>query len=217
MLQSATTTIVFDTGPDFRQQMLRADVRVLDAVVFTHHHKDHVAGMDDVRAYNFLLERDMPIYGQAATLEHLRREYYYIFEHADYPGVPRLALHTIEPYHPFSIGDILLEPLPYQHGGMQVLGYRTGNFAYLTDVKDIPPPTMDRLHGLDTLVVSALRKTPHHSHLNLEEALSLIEYLKPKRAFLTHISHLMGRHAEVSAELPEHVQIAWDGLGLQVG
>jgi phosphoribosyl 1,2-cyclic phosphate phosphodiesterase len=216
ILRSDTTTIVFDTGPDFRQQMLRADVQKLDAVVFTHQHKDHTAGMDDVRAFNFKQKRDMPIYATEAVQEHLRREFYYVFEQSDYPGVPRLKFHAID-HDPFGIGDLELLPIPAMHREMPVLGFRRGNFAYLTDANYIPSASMARLKGVKVLVLNALRKKPHHSHFTLAEALVIGEELGVEKLYLTHISHLMGRHAEVSAELPSFAEIAYDGLRLEVG
>ncbi|MEM7657418.1 MAG: MBL fold metallo-hydrolase [Bacteroidota bacterium] len=212
ILQSEKTTLVFDTGPDFRQQMLRHDIQHLDAVVFTHQHKDHVAGLDDVRAYNYQQQQPMPIYGSDATLNHLKQEFAYVFAVKQYPGVPKLELHPIKGRNSFPIGDIELQPIPVLHGEMPVLGFRTENFAYVTDANYIPSSSKNMLKGLDILVLNALRKAEHHSHFNLEQALALIEKLQPKQAYLTHISHLMGTHAETSKELPDGVEIAYDGL-----
>ena len=212
LLQSDTTTLVFDTGPDFRQQMLRQQVDVLDAVVFTHSHKDHVAGMDDVRAYNFFLKRSMHIYADPFTLDRLKVEFHYIFE-GDYPGVPRVVLHKITD-EKFQVGDISLQPVPVMHKDMPVLGFRSANFAYVTDANYISPTSMERLMGLDILVLNALRLKAHYSHFNLDEAIEIIETLKPRKAFLTHISHQMGMHERVNAYLPEHIELAYDGLEL---
>ena len=211
VLSDQETTLVFDTGPDFRQQMLRYQVKDLNAVLFTHSHKDHTAGLDDVRAYNFRYKRNMPIYANAATLKHLRREYYYIFENQDYPGLPRLELNEIDTAA-FPVGTMEVLPIPIWHGRMAVLGFRVNNFAYLTDTNRIPPASMDLLQGLEVLVLDALRKEKHPSHFSLGESLEVIEALKPRRAFLTHLSHLMGTHAEVEATLPDSVRIAYDGL-----
>lgn len=211
ILRSAKTTICFDAGPDFRQQMLREDIKVLDAVVFTHQHKDHTAGLDDVRAYNFRLKRDMPVYATEAVIEHLRREYYYIFEQSDYPGVPRLDLREINA-SPFQVGDLHLTPLPLMHGKMPVFGYRIGDFAYITDANQISDLALARLKGVRYLTLNALRKEKHHSHFNLEEAVAVAQQIGAEQTYLLHISHLMGRHAVVSRELPSGIQFAYDGL-----
>ncbi|MDX2246967.1 MAG: MBL fold metallo-hydrolase [Bacteroidia bacterium] len=213
LLSSETTTLVFDTGPDFREQMLRAKVDRLDAVVFTHAHRDHVAGLDDVRSYNFLQKKDMPVYADAETLGHLQREFYYIFENATYPGVPRLQIHPLD-LQPFTVGDIPLVPIPVKHGKMDVLGFRCGSFAYLTDASFIPENSMSLLEGVEYLVLNALRIEPHHSHYHLEGALELVEKLRPRRAFFIHISHLMGKEEDIKPLLPEGVELAWDGQTL---
>jgi phosphoribosyl 1,2-cyclic phosphate phosphodiesterase len=215
VLQSNETTIVFDTGPDFRTQMLKYGINWLDAVVFTHQHKDHTAGLDDVRPYNYLQNRDMPIYVSEAVEEHLRREYYYIFERPDYPGLPKLQFHRIQGGQAFQVGDIELMPIPIMHGNLPILGFRAGKFAYLTDTNNIPDESRPLLEGVEILVIDALRKATHYSHFSLKGALEEIERLQPKNAYLIHISHLMGSHAEVSKELPEGVELAYDGLTLE--
>ena len=209
LLQSEHTTLVFDTGPDFREQMLRVGVKKLDAVVFTHSHRDHVAGLDDVRAYNFLQNRDMPVYGNRETLDHLKKEFYYIFENAAYPGVPRLQLHEIGD-GPFQVGDIDLIPVPVLHGNMAVLGFRSGDFAYITDTNFIPASSMEILKEVKYLVLDALRIDIHHSHFNLEQAVNVIQEIRPERAWLIHISHLMGREESVSHMLPLGIELARD-------
>ncbi|MEM6347680.1 MAG: MBL fold metallo-hydrolase [Bacteroidota bacterium] len=211
VLRSEKTTICFDAGPDFRQQMLREEIKVLDAVVFTHQHKDHTAGLDDVRAYNFRLKRDMPVYGTTAVLEHLKREYYYIFEQSDYPGVPKLDLREIDSAS-FRIGDLELLPIPLMHGPMPVFGYRIGDFAYITDANYISDASRERLDGVRYLTLNALRKAKHHSHFNLEEAIQLAQEIGAEQTYFLHISHLMGKHADVSKELPSGIQFAYDGL-----
>lgn len=211
ILRSEQTTICFDAGPDFRQQMIREDIKVLDAVVFTHQHKDHTAGLDDVRAYNFRLKRDMPVYATDAVIEHLKREYYYIFEQSDYPGIPKLDLKEIET-DAFQIGDLELLPIPMMHGPMPVLGFRVGDFAYITDANYISDAARERLVGVRFLTLNALRKAKHHSHFNLEEAIALAQEIGAEQTYLLHISHLMGTHAEVSRELPSGIQFAYDGL-----
>jgi phosphoribosyl 1,2-cyclic phosphate phosphodiesterase len=207
--------LVIDSGPDFRQQMLREKVDALDAILFTHEHKDHISGMDDIRAYNFRSKRPMDVYASEAVQRALQREYYYIFEPDPYPGVPRVKLHTIST-EPFEIDGIPIVPVKVMHYQMPVLGFRVGDLAYITDAKTISSEEKTKLKGVKVLVLNALRKAPHISHLNLDEALQLIDELKPERAYLTHISHLMGKHNLVSEELPDGVEIAYDGLKVLV-
>ncbi|MEM6764038.1 MAG: MBL fold metallo-hydrolase [Bacteroidota bacterium] len=214
VLSSGDTTLVFDTGPDFRQQMLANRVQEVHAIVFTHKHKDHTAGLDDVRAFNYHLRRPMKIYANQDTITHLHKEYYYIFENQDYPGIPKLLLEEIFSDCSFQVGDINLLPIPVMHGGLEVLGFRVRDFAYVTDAKLIPPSSMKLLEGLDALVLNALRIKPHHSHLTLSEALEVIAQLSPRRAYLTHISHLLGKHEEIARQLPDNVFLAYDGLQL---
>jgi phosphoribosyl 1,2-cyclic phosphate phosphodiesterase len=216
VLRKGNTTISFDAGPDFRMQMLRNKVNSLDAVVLTHQHKDHIAGLDDVRAYNFILRKQMPLYGNAMTLEHVRtREFYYVFEERKYPGVPQIVLHEIGTT-PFQIGEIELMPVPVMHHKLPVLGFRVDDFAYITDANFIPEESMNKLGGLKVLVLNALRREPHLSHFNLKEALEIVEILKPERAYFTHISHLLGKHADLEKELPKGVELAWDGLTIEI-
>lgn len=191
--------------------MLRQGVDRLDAVVFTHQHKDHIAGLDDVRAFNYHQQRPMPIYGNAATLARLRVEYSYVFDAADYPGVPRLELHEI-PDGPFTIGDIALDPVPVMHKDMPVLGFRCGDFAYVTDANFIPEASMAKLQGLEVLVLNALRRRPHYSHFTLEEAIEVVQTLRPSKAYFTHISHELGLHAAVTEELPPGIALGYDTL-----
>jgi len=211
ILRSSTTTICFDAGPDFRQQMLREEINVLDAIVFTHQHKDHTAGLDDVRAYNFRLKRDMPVYATSDVITHLGREYYYIFEQSDYPGVPKLDLREINT-ETFQVGDLELLPIPMMHGPMPVLGFRVGDFAYITDANFISDAARERLQGVRYLTLNALRKAPHHSHFNLAEAIQIAQEIGAEETYFLHISHLMGTHAAVSRELPSGIQFAYDGL-----
>ena len=216
LLRSDEGCVVFDTGPDFREQMLREKVKGLDAVVFTHQHKDHTAGLDDVRAFNYFQHRDMPVFGTPAVHDHLRREFYYIFEAKDYPGIPKLDLQEIDPERPFEIKDLRLTPIPMLHGKLPVLGYRCGDFAYLTDVNHIPDSSYDLLEGVKCVVISALRHQTHYSHFTLEEALEALERMQPEQAYLTHISHQLGAHAEVEKLLPPHVKVGYDGLTLDL-
>jgi len=210
LIETETQNIVVDTGPDFRQQMLRESVQSLDAVLFTHEHKDHVAGMDDVRSFNFKQEKAMDVYASEAVQTALHREFHYVFAAEKYPGVPSVNLHTID-HAPFDVNGETIVPIKVWHYKMPVLGFRVRNFAYVTDANRIEPQELDKLKGLDVLVVNALRKEEHISHFNLQQALELIVELQPKRAYLTHISHLMGKHADVAQELPPNVEIAYDG------
>jgi phosphoribosyl 1,2-cyclic phosphate phosphodiesterase len=211
MIQTPETSLVIDTGPDFRQQMLNNRVQKLDAVVFTHEHKDHVAGMDDIRAFNFIQKKDMDVYASEQVQQALKREFPYVFNKDKYPGVPLVKLHLITDAA-FSIGDIDLLPINVKHYIMPVKGYRIGKLSYVTDAKEIEAKEFDKMRGSEVLILNALRKSKHISHFNLDEALAIIKEIKPKKAYLTHISHLMGLHDEVSKELPPNVEIAYDGL-----
>ena len=215
MIDSGKTKLVIDTGPDFRQQMLREKVGKLDGIVFTHEHKDHIAGMDDIRAFNYIQKKDMDIYATMNVQNALRREFHYVFEQDAYPGVPRVNLLTID-NKPFMVGDIQLIPIHVLHYKMPVNGYRIGDFTYITDAKTIADEEMDKMRGTKILVLNALRKAPHISHFNLAEALQIIADIKPEKAYLTHISHLLGLHKEIETELPENVQLAFDGLTIEI-
>ena len=211
IVRAGGQTTSIDAGPDFRQQMLREQVTDLNAVVFTHEHKDHVAGLDDVRAYNFIHKRDMPVYATERVEQALRREFHYIFAPNPYPGIPRIDLRRVND-EPFEIGDARWWPLPALHAQMPVLGYRIGGLAYITDANLLQPLAWERLKDVDVLVINALRKAPHVSHFNLEEALEVVERVRPRAAYLTHFSHQMGLTAEVAAELPKGAFPAVDGL-----
>lgn len=211
LVRSGGTNLLIDAGPDLRQQMLREDVRELAAVLLTHEHMDHIAGMDDLRAFSFAHEppRPVEIYADARTLAAVRRVYAYAFAASGYPGLPQFNLHAVAE-QPFSAGGFSVLPFEVMHHNLPVRGFRIGKLAYITDAKTIAQEEKEKLRGLDVLVVNALRRTPHISHFNVEEALELIGELAPGRAFLTHISHYMGLHASV--ELPPHVHLAYDGL-----
>lgn len=215
LIEVAEQTFVIDTGPDFRQQMLREQVRRIDAVIFTHAHRDHTAGLDDVRAYNFLQQMDMPIYGTAQVLEQLKVEYAYAFASEYYPGIPRLDLNVIDG-EDFSVNGVSFTPLPVMHLHLPVLGFRVGNFSYITDAKSIPDETIAKLAGTEVLVLNALQREQHISHLNLSEALEMVETIRPRLTYFTHISHKMGLHADVGKELPDHVSLAFDGLQINL-
>jgi phosphoribosyl 1,2-cyclic phosphate phosphodiesterase len=215
LIRTDTANILIDSGPDFRQQALRANIRELDAILFTHGHKDHTGGMDDVRAYNYFLQRPMDIYAEKRVQETLKMEYSYVFAENKYPGIPEIIMHTIEET-PFTIKDNVIVPVRAMHLNLPVLGFRTGKLAYLTDVNYISDEEKKKLLGLDCFVVNGLRKEPHLSHFSLQEALDLIEEVKPRRAFITHISHQLGLYEEVQASLPPNVQLAYDGLEVDV-
>lgn len=214
LVQSAKTTLVVDTGPDFRHQMLKHKVKRLDAVVFTHPHKDHLAGLDDIRAFNFFSKEPIDIYADSLTEEAVRRDFYYAFTDTKYPGIPELNMNTIS-LEPFTIGDIPVIPVLVWHLKMPVMGYRFGKFTYITDANRIDNPEKDKIRGSEVMVVNALRKQKHISHFTLDEAIELVEELKVPKAYLTHMSHQMGRHEVIESELPEHIHLAWDNLVLE--
>jgi phosphoribosyl 1,2-cyclic phosphate phosphodiesterase len=207
--------MVIDTGPDFRQQMLAAKVKTLDGVLFTHEHKDHISGMDDIRAFNFSAEKPMDIFASKLVEIGLRREFHYVFGNNDYPGIPQIKLNIIED-EPFEVIGETVIPINVMHYKLPVKAFRIRNFAYVTDANFIEESELLKLKGVTHLVINALRKTPHISHFSLDEALQIIDKIGPKKAYLTHISHLMGLHAEVTKELPENVVIAYDGLAIEI-
>lgn len=216
LIRTAQTTVVIDTTPDFRQQMLRLNNHKLDAVVFTHSHKDHIAGLDDVKAYNYFQKKDMLLYADLFTQNELKREFYYAFAENKYPGVPDLILKTVKKNTPFTIGDIPFLPIEVWHYKMPVQAYRIGNFAYITDANFIESDQMDLLKGLKILVISALRKEKHISHFTLSEAISIAEKLQVEKAYFTHISHQLGLYETIQKELPPHMNLAYDGLELVI-
>lgn len=213
MIQSDTTTIVVDAGPDFRAQMLRAGVEKLDAILFTHPHKDHVAGLDDVRAYNFFSGLPMQVYANEMTQEVLIREFPYAFSEMRYPGVPDIRLNSIS-VDPFAIGDIPVLPIEVWHLKMPVLGFRFGDFTYITDANKIEAEEKNKIIGSKLLVLNALRKEKHISHFTLEEASELVDELNVPFGLFTHISHQLGKHEDINASLPPSRQLAYDGLTL---
>lgn len=215
MVQSAKTTLVVDTTPDFRCQMLREKVKNLDAVLFTHPHKDHIAGLDDVRAFNFFNKKKMEVYANSLTEEALKREFSYAFADKKYPGIPELNLNTIT-LEPFSIGDIEITPIQVWHLKMPVLGFRFGKFTYITDANRIDDEEKEKIKGSGLLVINALRKQAHVSHFSLGEAIDLAQELRIPAVYFTHISHQLGLHKVVEAELPDHIHLAYDGLVLHI-
>jgi phosphoribosyl 1,2-cyclic phosphate phosphodiesterase len=207
--------LVIDAGPDFRQQMLRIGLRQLNAILLTHEHTDHIFGLDDIRAFNWVQGHPTDIYAEARVQTTIKRVFNYVFEKNKYPGIPQMNLHLVE-NKPFHINSTEVVPIRAFHHKLPVFGYRIGNMAYLTDVNFIEDAEKEKLAGLDVLVLNALRIEKHISHYNLEEALQLIGELNPKRAYLTHISHLMGFHDEVQKQLPKNVFLAHDGLRLSI-
>ncbi len=211
-IYDADFSVVIDCGPDFRQQMLTCGCQRLDAILFTHEHADHTAGLDDIRPF-FFKQGDIPIYAHQRVLDNLSRRFDYIFETENkYPGAPSVVSNVVENNQSFTIQNNTIIPIEVNHGNLQVFGYRIGDFAYLTDVKTIAVEEMEKLKNLSVLVVNALREEPHATHFNLEEALSFIALVQPKKAYLTHISHLLGFHDEVQQKLPKNVYLAYDNL-----
>ncbi len=221
MLEWDDVRMVIDAGPDFRCQMLRAGIRHIDAILLTHAHRDHMSGLDDVRALNYV---DWPeavhridLYATHPAIEAVRREFEYAFRGDKYRGVPELDLHEIDPEFAFEVKGKEVTPVIGKHApGFDVTGFRFDNLAYLTDFKEIDPSEEAKLRGLKVLVVNALGRNLHHSHFNLDEALALIERVGPERAYLTHVSHKLGRYTDVSKELPKDVYLAYDGLEIEI-
>lgn len=211
LVESAKTIIVVDTTPDFRYQMLREKVKNLDAVLFTHPHKDHIAGLDDVRAFNFFLDKPMQIYANSMTIDALMREFAYAFADKKYPGIPNLELNTIN-LDPFRIGDINIIPVEVWHMKMPVYGFRFGDFTYITDANRIDDEEKQKINGSKVLVVNALRKEKHISHYTLDEAIELVRELNIPTAYFTHISHQLGKHQDIQNQLPGGINLAYDGL-----
>ncbi|UOR06385.1 MBL fold metallo-hydrolase [Hymenobacter aerilatus] len=216
-VQVAGKSIVIDSGPDFRQQMLRERIEQLDALVFTHEHKDHTAGLDDIRSYNFLQQRDMPLYAEPRVLRQLQQEFAYIFAEEKYPGVPRVKTIPItSDTEVFLVEGVPFQPIRALHYRLPVLGYRIGDFTYITDANYLTEEALAQVRGSRVIVLNALRHEKHISHFSLPEALELLEDLAPEQAYLTHISHQLGKHHEVEATLPDFVRLAYDGLQIEV-
>jgi phosphoribosyl 1,2-cyclic phosphate phosphodiesterase len=213
LVESETTTIVVDTTPDFRYQMLRTGLKKLDAVLFTHPHKDHIAGLDDVRAFNYFQKKPMELYANSLTEEAIKREFAYAFSDKKYPGIPNLNLNTIDEY-PFMVGDIPVVPILVWHLKMPVLGFRFGKFTYITDANKIDEKEKEKIKGSDTIVLNALRRESHISHFTLDEAVAMTQELGVPAAYFTHISHQLGKHEDINAELPKGIQLAYDQLQL---
>lgn len=213
LLEHNNTTVVFDTGPDFRQQMLRERVKKLDAVVFTHEHKDHTAGLDDIRAFNFFQKEVMPIYGRSNVLTALKKEFAYVFAEYQYPGIPKLDLRELT-NTPFTIKGVELTPIDVMHYKLPVFGFRIEDFTYITDANYISEIELEKIKGSKVIVLNALQKEEHVSHYNLQQAIDVLTQLQPEKAYLVHLGHRMGTHAETSNLLPDFIEIAYDGLTL---
>ncbi len=213
MLTRGNSNIIIDCGPDFRIQMLKHKVEDIDAVLFTHAHRDHIAGLDDIRAFNFILHKSIDIYGSQLTLDAIKEQFPYIFMPGRYSGSPKLNLHPITE-SPFSIGDFKFIPVQVLHQDMKVFGYRIADFTYITDANYISPSELDKVRGSKVVVINALRNSRHVSHFSLSEALEILQELKPDQAYLTHISHFLGKFEDVERKLPDRVHLAYDGLQL---
>lgn len=211
-IESATTCIIIDTTPDFRYQMLRTKTTHIDAVVFTHPHRDHYAGLDDIRPFNFFSGKSMPIYANNITQVAIKRDFYYAFESNKDAGLPEMQLHTIDQDMPFTIGDIELIPIQVMHREMPVLGFRIGDFTYITDANFISPASIEKIKGTKLLILNALRPEPHPTHFTLSEAVELTKTLDIPQTYFTHFSHQIGLHAILEPSLPQGIAMAYDGL-----
>lgn len=215
LLQSGQANVVIDSGPDFRQQLLRKGLKTLDAVVFTHEHKDHIAGLDEVKAFNFFNKMRMPVYATERVQEALKREFAYIFAAEKYPGIPEIDLFTVKD-EPFTINEIKFTPIDVLHYKLPVKAYRVKDFTYITDANFISKEEKEKIKGSKIIVLNALRREEHISHYTLDEAVNLLKEFNPEKAYLTHISHQLGLHDAVSKELPSFIEIAYDGLEIEI-
>jgi len=215
MLEVNGCTFVIDCGPDFRVQMLRENVNNLDAVIFTHEHRDHIAGLDDIRAFNYVLNKKIDIYGTRQVMEAIQTEFPYIFSEARYFGAPQLTIHHIDEA-PFRICDVEFLPVKALHEKLPVTGYRIGDFTYITDASYISNKEIEKIEGSKVIVLNALRNSKHVSHFSVGEAVDILTKLQPEAAFLTHLSHFVGLHDEVNSRLPDFIRLAYDGLKLTI-
>ncbi len=214
-IETGGNSFIVDAGPDFRQQVLRERIRTLDALLMTHQHKDHTAGLDDVRAFNYLQQKHLPVYGRQEVLDQLKQEFAYAFADFKYPGIPLIELKSIE-NQPFEINGTPITPIEVIHYRLPVFGFRIGDFTYITDAKSISAEELEKVKGSKIIVLNALQKEAHISHFTLSEAVTLLLELNPQKAFLTHISHRMGTYAEVQRTLPDFIQLAFDGLSFEL-
>jgi len=211
MIEHEGQVIVIDSGPDFRCQMLREKVQRLDAIVFTHEHKDHIAGLDDIRAFNYKQQGPIDVYATTRVQEALKREFHYIFADFKYPGIPQLTLHTITD-EPFFIGDLKFIPIEVMHYKLPVLGFRINDFTYITDAKTVAEKEVEKIKGSKVLVINALQKQEHISHFTFDEAIAFARMIGAEKTYFTHISHRLGKHADTSKALPPGIELAYDGL-----
>jgi len=216
LIKTRNNILVIDAGPDFRQQMLRENVKKLDAILVTHDHKDHIGGLDDIRAFNWIHQKPMDIYATATSLKRIQNDFSYAFHAEKYPGVPEINLKTIDE-QPFSINGDVIMPIKVLHGQLPVLGFRIGDLTYLTDASHITDEEKDKIKGSRVIVVNGLRKKKHHSHFTLDQAVVLLQELNPELGLITHISHQMGLHNEVNSELPAGIELGYDGLKITIG
>ncbi len=216
LVQVNGLNLVIDSGPDFRQQMLRTGIRQLDALIFTHSHKDHIAGMDDIRGFNFVMQKAVDVYCTEQVVEQMKREFYYIFDEFKYPGIPEIDIHLIDKNRNFAVGDFEIKPIEVMHYKLPVLGFRFDKFVYITDANFISETEKEKIKGCEVLVLNALRKEKHISHFSLAEAIQLVNEIKPKQAYFTHISHQLGKQIDVENELPSHIRLAYDGLQIEL-
>ncbi|PWS31163.1 MBL fold metallo-hydrolase [Pedobacter paludis] len=216
LIETNDKTIVVDSGPDFRYQLLREEVKDLDAVLFTHEHKDHIAGLDDIRPFNYLLHKVIDVYATERVQTALKREFYYIFAETKYHGLPQINLHTVSNGTEFKIGESTIMPIEIMHHLLPITGYRIGDFTYITDAKTVPDDTFNKIKGTKVLVINALQREAHISHFTLSEAIDFANKVGAEVTYLTHISHNLGLHDIVESELPNHVKLAYDGLKLEI-
>lgn len=210
-IQVDSLNLVIDSGPDFRQQMIREKITQLDAILFTHQHKDHVAGLDDVRPFNYLQNQHIPIYARDYVIRQLKEEFSYIFQDTPYPGIPQIQAHLIT-NTPFYIKEIKIIPIEVKHYKLPVLGFRIKNLTYITDANSIDEHELDKVRGSHTLVINALQKEQHLSHFSLDEAIEMAQKIKATQTYFIHMGHRLGTHQEISKELPIGMQLAYDGL-----